>query len=127
LELPRGLTPVQLAGGFGGPAALPLSARIEESFVRQLTFLPYEARLLLLLAAADPTGDTALVWRAAQGFGIRESAVQAVESDGFLTFESGVAFRHPLARSAVYRAAELDERRAVHRALAEATDSENDP
>ena len=66
LELPRGLTPAQLAGGFGLPAALPLSAGIEESFRRRLAKLPRDARRLLLLAAADPTGDPALVWRAAE-------------------------------------------------------------
>ena len=84
LELPRGLTPTQLAGGFGLPAALPLSARIEESFTRRLARLPADARRLLLVAAADPVGDLALVWRAAQRLGIPESAAQTVESDGLV-------------------------------------------
>src|ERR1700686_3237091 len=66
LELPRGLTPTQLAGGFGLPAAVPLSESIEESFRRRLANLPGDARRLLLVAAADPVGDTALVWRAAR-------------------------------------------------------------
>jgi hypothetical protein len=74
LELPRGLTPTQLAGGFGLPAAMPLSARIEESFTRRLARLPVDARRLLLVAAADPVGDLALVWQAAQRLGIPESA-----------------------------------------------------
>jgi DNA-binding CsgD family transcriptional regulator len=127
LELPRGLSPAQLAGGFGLPAALPLSAGIEESFARRLARLPRDARRLLLVAAADPTGDATLEWRAAQLLGIPESAAHTVESDGLLTFGAGVAFRHPLVRSAVYRAAEPDDRSDVHRALAEATDPTVDP
>src|SRR6202022_4346717 len=78
LELPRGLTPIQLAGGFGLPAAVPLSASIEESFTRRLARLPGDGRRLLLVAAADPVGDTALVWRAARQLRIPESAVEAV-------------------------------------------------
>jgi DNA-binding CsgD family transcriptional regulator len=127
LELPRGLTPAQLAGGFGLPEALPLSDQIEESFARRLAKLPCDARRLLLLAAAEPVGDLALVWRAAQGLGIAESAAQRAESAGFLSLDGGVVFRHPLARSAVYRASGADERSAVHRALAEATDPDVDP
>ena len=127
LELPRGLTPTQLAGGFGLPAALPLSARIEESFTRRLARLPVDARRLLLVAAADPVGDLALVWRAAQRLGIPESAAQAVESDGLVAFGAGVVFRHPLVRSAVYRASGADERSEVHRALVEWTDPAIDP
>jgi DNA-binding CsgD family transcriptional regulator len=127
LELPRGLTAAQLAGGFGLPAALPLSARIEESFTRRVARLPRDARRLLLVAAADPAGDLALLWRAAQRLGIPESATQTVESEGMLSLEAGVAFRHPLVRSAVYRASEPSERSEVHRALAEAIDPDVDP
>jgi DNA-binding CsgD family transcriptional regulator len=127
LELPRGLSPTQLAGGFGLPAAVPLSASIEESFARRLASLPGDARRFLLVAAADPVGDPALVWRAARRLGIPESVAETVEAEGFLDLGARVAFRHPLVRSAVYRAAGLKERRAVHRALAEATDPEVDP
>jgi DNA-binding CsgD family transcriptional regulator len=127
LELPRGLTPTQLAGGFGLPAAVPLSASIEESFTRRLASLPGDARRLLLVAAADPVGDPALVWRAAQQLGIPGSVAETVEANGLLELGARVVFRHPLVRSAVYRAAGLKERRAVHRALAEATDPEIDP
>jgi DNA-binding CsgD family transcriptional regulator len=127
LELPRGLTATQLAGGFGLPAALSLSARIEESFTRRLARLPRDARRLLLLAAADPAGDLALLWRAAQRLGIPESAAQTVEADGMLTLDAGVVFRHPLVRSAVYRASEPSERSEVHRALAAAMDPQVDP
>jgi DNA-binding CsgD family transcriptional regulator len=127
LELPRGLTPTQLAGGFGLPAAVPLSASIEESFTRRLANLPGDARRLLLVAAADPVGDPALVWRAAQQLGIPESVAETVEAEGLLELGARVVFRHPLVRSAVYGAAGLKERRAVHRALAEATDPQTDP
>ena len=127
LELPRGLTPTELAGGFGLPVTVPLSASIEESFTRRLDRLHDDARRLLLVAAADPVGDTALVWRAARQLGLTESDVEAVEAEDLLELGARVVFRHPLVRSAVYRAAELKERRAVHRALAEATDPEIDP
>ena len=127
IELPRGLTPAQLAGGFGLPAALPLSAGIEQSFTRRLARLPRDARRLLLLAAAEPVGDPALLWRAAQELGISEAAGHAVESEGLLTLDGAVVFRHPLVRSAVYSAAEPNERRDVHRALAAATDPQIDP
>ncbi len=127
LELPKGLTPAQLAGGFGVPAAVPMSAGIEESFTRRLRTLPYYARRLLLLAAAEPVGDPALLWTAARRLGIPESAERAVESEDLLTLSPRVVFRHPLVRSAVYGAAGLEERREVHRALAEATDPDIDP
>jgi len=127
LELPRGLTPGQLAGGFGLPGALPLSARIEESFTRRLAQLPRDARRLLLLAAADATGDATLLWRAAGRLGIPETAAAAIESERLLLLDGSVVFRHPLVRSAVYAAAEPTERREVHRALAEETDPDVEP
>jgi DNA-binding CsgD family transcriptional regulator len=127
LELPRGLTPTQLAGGFGLPVTVPLSASIEESFTRRLARLPGDARRLLLIAAADPMGDPAVVWRAASQLGIPESTEETVEAEELLELGGRVVFRHPLVRSAVYRAAGLKERRAVHQALAEATDPEIDP
>ena len=97
--------------------------------MRRVANVPPDARRLLLLAAADPTGDLALVSRAAEGLGIHESTARALESDGLLDLRSGVVFRHPLARSAVYRAATMDERSLVHRALADASDpvAENVP
>ncbi len=127
LELPRGLTPTELAGGFGLPAAVPLSASIEERFTRRLASLPDDARRLLLAAAADPVGDPAVVWRAAERLGVPETAADLVESEHLLALGPRVVFRHPLVRSAVYRAATPSERREVHRALAEATDPEVDP
>jgi DNA-binding CsgD family transcriptional regulator len=127
LELPRGLTPTQLAGGFGLPTTATLSAGIEDRYTRRLARLPSDARRLLLVAAADAVGDPALVWRAAERLGIPGSAADTVESEQLLALSPRVAFRHPLVRSAVYGSAELTERREVHRALAEATDPELDP
>jgi hypothetical protein len=125
LELPRGLTPAELAGGFGLPDTLPLSGRIEDSFRRRLEGLPAATQRLLLVAAAESVGDPALVWRAAGQLGVGLQA--AANTDGLLTIGTRVVFRHPLVRSAVYRAASSEERQAVHRALAEATDEQADP
>ena len=125
LELPRGLTPGELAGGFGLPDALPLSGRIEDSFRRRLAGLPVDTQRLLLVAAAEPIGDPVLVWRAAGRLGIGIQA--AAETDGLLAIGASVTFRHPLVRSSVYRAASPEDRQAVHRALADATDLEVDP
>jgi hypothetical protein len=125
LELPRGLTPAQLAGGFGLPDVPELSGRIEGSFRRRLESLSVETQRLLLVAAADPVGDPVLVWRAAGRLGIGVQA--ASETDGLLAIGARVTFRHPLVRSSVYRAASPEERQAAHRALADATDPEVDP
>ena len=127
LELPRGLTPTELAGGFGLPAASPLSAGIEESFTRRLDVLPDDTRLLLLLAAAEPVGDPLLLWRGAEQLGIPAGAVADSETDGLLRLGEQVTFRHPLVRSAVYGSAPVAQRRAVHLALAEVTDRAVDP
>ncbi len=122
LELPRGLSPAELAGGFGLPGAAPLSERIGESFRRQLEALPAQSRRLLLLAAAEPYGDVSLVWRAAGRLGIPFQAVSPAVDAGLVQFGARVWFRHPLLRSASYRAASIADRQAVHGALAEATD-----
>ena len=127
LELPRGLTAAQLAGGFGLLGAQALSGRIEESFARRLEALPEETQRLLLLAAAEPAGDPLLVWRAAERLGISAAATIDTETDGLLTLGEQVTFRHPLVRSAVYRSAAAEERRAVHLALADVTDRQIDP
>src|SRR5215475_9253533 len=128
LELPRGRTPAELAGGFGLPDVPGLQGKIEDSFRRRLEALPAAAQRLLLVAAAEPGGDPVLVWRAAGRLGIGVEASAAVEASGLLTIGGRVTFRHPLVRSAVYRAATLpDERRVVHQALAAATDPQADP
>src|SRR5262245_25579155 len=126
LELPRGVKATELAGGFGLVGAETLSARIEESFQRRLDGLPAETRSVLLVAAAEPAGDPLVLWGATKRLGIDASAA-ASETDGLLSVEPRVRFRHPLVRSTVYRAASPDQRRAAHMALAEATDREIDP
>jgi DNA-binding CsgD family transcriptional regulator len=127
LELPRGLTPSELAGGFGLPGALPLPWRIEESFRQRVDALPAETRRLLLLAAADPTDDPVVVWRAAGLLGIGAAAAWPTIQAGLAEFGTGVRFRHPLVRSAAYRSASAQERLEAHRALSEATDPQADP
>jgi DNA-binding CsgD family transcriptional regulator len=125
LELPRGLSPAQFAGGFGLPGSL--SGRIEHSFLRRLAGLPAGTRQLLLLAAAEPVGDPVLVWSAAGLLGIGRGAGAQAQSAGLLEIGTTVRFRHPLVRSAIYRAASPEDRHAVHGALAEATDPDLDP
>ena len=127
LELPRGLTAAELAGGFGLPGALPLAGSIEDSFRRRVEALPAQTQRLLLVAAADPTGDAVLVWRAARQLAIDAAAARPAWVAGLIEFGGRVRFRHPLVRSAVYRSAPVPERRAVHAALAEATDPRADP
>jgi DNA-binding CsgD family transcriptional regulator len=127
MELTRGFTPAQLAGGFGLTGGVAPSTRIEESYRRRLEALPVETRRLLLLAAADPVGDPVLVWRAAERLGIEAAAASPASEAGLLEFGALVRFRHPLVRSTVYRSASVQERQEVHRALAEATDPELDP
>jgi DNA-binding CsgD family transcriptional regulator len=127
LELARTGKPVTVAGGFGLPLKVPLTSRIEQGFVRQLEPLPAETRRLLLLAAAEPVGDVPLLWRAAERLGIGREAVGAAEVAGLVEIGARVQFRHPLVRSAIYRAAPAPERREVHRALADATDGRLDP
>ena len=122
-----GFRAAQLAAGFGWVGAASLSGRIEESFRRRLEVLPEDTQGFLLLAAADPSGDPALVFRAAERLGITGPALEPAESAGLIEIDGSVRFRHPLARSAVYRAATPDQRRRVHRALAEATDAQVDP
>jgi DNA-binding CsgD family transcriptional regulator len=126
LELPRGLSPAQLAGGFGLAGARAVPARIEQGFRERLAALPGDTRSLLLVAAAEPAGDPVLVWRAAGRLGIAASAAEAAQADGLLKIGPRVRFRHPLVRSAVYSAASREERRAAHRALAEVTDPGRD-
>jgi DNA-binding CsgD family transcriptional regulator len=127
LELPRGLAPTDLAGGFGLPATVSLPTRIEDSFRRQLEGLPEQTRRLLALAAADPSGDPLLVWRAAGRLGIPAQAATPAVGAGLVEFGARVRFRHPLARSAAYRSASVQQMREVHGALAEATDPAADP
>jgi DNA-binding CsgD family transcriptional regulator len=131
LELPRGLSPAELAGGFGLPQDLSqdlsLAGRIQESFVRRVEALPEATWLLVLLAAAEPVGDPALVWRAAARLGLARDAVVSAEEAGLVKIGGRVVFRHPLVRSAVYGASSPGDRRRVHVVLAAVTDPDLDP
>ncbi|WP_280270885.1 helix-turn-helix transcriptional regulator [Nocardia wallacei] len=127
LELPHGPTGAELAGGYGRPDARPVVTRIEQSFLGRIEALSAPARRLLLAAAAEPVGDLTLLRRAAERLGTGADAAAAAERAGLIEFGAQVRFRHPLVRSAAYRAADPGERRAVHRALAEATDPVADP
>jgi DNA-binding CsgD family transcriptional regulator len=127
LELSRGRSAVELAGGFGLPDALPLSGRIEQGFRRQIAALPAQTRRLMQLAAADPVGDQALLCRAAQLLGIPAQAAAQAADAGLLNFGTGTRFRHPLVRSAAYRSASPQDRQRAHRALAEVTNPQTDP
>src|SRR3954466_3923741 len=127
LELPRAMTPSELAIGSGRPDAAGLAGRLEESFQRRYDLLPAGPRSLVLLAAAEPVGDPALLWRAAERLGIGPDAATPATAAGLFELRARVRFRHPLVRSAIYRVASEEERRTVHRALAEATDPDVDP
>lgn len=126
LELP-GAPPARLAGGFELPDVLSVPRRIEEGFQRRSASLPTESRLLLLIAASEPTGEAALLWRAATHLGIAREAAAPAEASGLLEMGAQVRFRHPLVRSAVYQAATPPDKRRAHGALAVATDPRADP
>ncbi|MET0967214.1 MAG: AAA family ATPase [Nakamurella sp.] len=127
LELPHGLTGADLAGGFALPDASSLASQIEDSFLRRIHSLPPQSQRLLLTAAAEPVGDVTLLWRAADRLGIGVEAAAPAQSAGLIAFGAWVRFRHPLVRSAAYRAGEPHERQQVHGALADATDVDIDP
>ena len=131
VEFSRGLSPAQLAGGYGLSAAMPhgrsLPGQIEESFLRRMQTLPADTQLLLLAAAAEPVGDPALLWHAAERLGIPWEALSPAVTAGLLEVDVRVRFHHPLVRSAIYQAAPVAERQKVHRALGEVTQPDLDP
>src|SRR5271166_5348607 len=122
IELGGGLSREQLAGEISLPELLPVGESLQARYLRQIRSMPAETQVLLLAAAADPTGDPALLWRAGEflGFGVRAAA--PAEADGLLRFSPLVRFRQPLIRSALYHGVALAERVRVHEALARATD-----
>jgi DNA-binding CsgD family transcriptional regulator len=127
VEVPQALASPELAGGFGLPGSVPHAGRIEDSFKIRVDALPDSARRLLVVAAAEPAGDPSLVWSAAASLGIDADAATPATESGLADFGVFVRFRHPLARSVVYRSASLTERRHAHRALAGAMDARRDP
>ena len=127
LELPRELSVAELAGGFGVSSMQPLSARLERSFLGRVRSMPEQTQRFLLLAAAEPAGDPALLMRSAELVGLGVEAAAPAEAVGLIELAAQVRFQHPLVRSAIYRAAPLADRQAAHRALAEAADPQADP
>ena len=127
LELPKAWTTSAIAGGFGLPDTVSVPARVEESFRRRLTGLPDPSRQLLLVAAAEPVGDPALVWAAAERLGIARDSSGPATAAGLFDARAQFGFRHPIVRSVVYREATIGDRRRVHAALADATDPTVDP
>ncbi len=125
LELARSAGPAAIAGGFALPSTV--TGRIERSFSGRVAVLPLYTRRLLLVAAAEPVGDPALLRRACACLGMELEAAAPAEAAGLLELGSRVRFRHPLVRSAVYKAALPAERRAAHAVLAKATDGRADP
>jgi DNA-binding CsgD family transcriptional regulator len=127
LDLPRSMSAAELAGGFELLPATDLPRHLEEQYHQRAGELPEATQRLLLLAAAEPLGDATLIWRAAQAIGIDRSSLPPAEDARLVEVGARVRFRHPLVRSAVYRAAAASERRDAHRALAETTDPDTDP
>ena len=127
LEVPRNVSADELAGGFGTTVRRTSASHIEDGFLRRIQALPESTRRLLLVAAAEPVGDAALFLRAAGRLGIPVDALAPAEAAGVIEFGRRMRFQHPLMRSAAYRAADLNERREIHRALADATDPESAP
>jgi hypothetical protein len=123
-ELAAGAPSAELAGGF----AVGAGERAAESlFGARVEGLPPDTRTLLLVAAAEPLGDPMLLWRAAEHLGLAASDAASAEAAGLLAIDTRIRFAHPLARSAIYRAASPPDRRDAHAALAEATDAAVDP
>jgi DNA-binding CsgD family transcriptional regulator len=120
LELTRGQTPAEVAGGFGLPSMVSVPGRLEEAYRQQFALLPPATQLLLLIAAAEPAGDPVLVWRAAGHLGIQAEAADPAVAAGLVEFSGQIRFCHPQARAAVYRAALLRQRQDAHLALADA-------
>ena len=127
IELPRGMTPAELAGGFAFLNPRHLTSRIERSFLERVKELPRDSQLLLLTAAADPVGDTGVLWRAAEQLGLGPDAGLPAQTAGLIELGIRVRFPHPLVRSAIYVASSASDRRDVHQALAHVTDHLLDP
>ena len=126
-ELPRWFSATELTFGPHPIGTSTVTTRMQEAVRRELEPLPARSRLLLLTAAAEPVGDVALLWRAADRLGLDSTAAVAVQATGLIELRETVVFRHPLIRAVVYQYAKLTDRLAVHRALAEATDPDEDP
>jgi DNA-binding CsgD family transcriptional regulator len=126
LELPARMTAAELAGGFELPATGELPTQIEDHYLRRVRELPEATQLLMLVAAAEPLGDPALLLRAGRQLDIATSALAPAEAEELLEIGTRVQFRHPLVRSAIYRAAPIVSRQRVHEVLAEVSHADDD-
>ncbi|WP_043181241.1 AAA family ATPase [Streptomyces sp. NRRL F-5123] len=125
LELPAGLRDAD--GAVAGPGALPLTSRLQLAFHGRVSHLPRATQTLLLVAAADHTGELGTVLRAADELGAGVADLPPAQDAGLVTVDGTLLrFRHPLVRAAIHQRAPLPERLAAHRALAAAADPERD-
>ena len=125
LELPSGLSDEQLAGHTGLPDAIPLTARLQAAFRRRVEGMPADTRAVLLLAAADGSGELQVLFQAARELGLSGDALDSAEQEGLVAIVGErLSFRHPLVRSAVYESATFNDRRRAHAALAAACSAE---
>jgi len=124
IELSQTMSRSERAGGFAPPAGGDLPSQLQEQYLRRISALPTATQQLMLLAAAEPLGNAALLWRAAERLSLDPGALVPATKAGLLEIDDRVRFHHPLVRSAAYRAASLDERRHVHQALADVSDPE---
>ena len=127
VELAAELTAAELSGTEPLDWPLRFRGRLEELYRSRVRALPGGTQTLLLLAAADPTGEPALIWNAARILGIDPGAAEAAGAERLVSWEPRVRFRHPLIRSAAYYAFPAAARRGAHQALATVTDPEADP
>jgi DNA-binding CsgD family transcriptional regulator len=127
IELAEELSAGQWVGADPLLEPVPIGRRLEEHYYRRTSTLPAGARTFLLVAAAEPSGDRFLVRKVAADLGCGPDAESLVIREQLLTVEPQVLFRHPLIRSAVYSGADIQDRRAVHLALASAIDRATDP
>ena len=127
LDVCRRVTSHQLAGGFGKPDAGTVAGWADPDFAEQLASLLGATRQLLVVAAAEPTGEPLLLWRACERLAIPAGAARSAEATGLLNIATRVRFRHPSLRAVIYRLASPEERCIAHGALADATDAWSDP
>ncbi|HEX3932851.1 MAG TPA: AAA family ATPase [Nocardioides sp.] len=127
LELPLTWTEAEVAEEFDHPERRTLTAKLDLAFTRRVRALPPETQNLLALAAAEPTGNPLLLWRAAKVLGLDRDAAVPAEHTGLIEIDEHVRFRHPIVRAASYRNAPVSMRLDAHRALAEVTDPIRDP
>jgi DNA-binding CsgD family transcriptional regulator len=127
LELSKAMTTSRAAGGITISTAGHATRQLEDHYAERIRSLPEMTQRLMRLAAAEPTGDASLVWRAAEQLGIARDAADPAAEDQLMDLGANVRFRHPLVRSAAYASASAEDRRAAHAALAAATDPVAEP